>query len=142
MIEQFITFFSHHWPWTIALLITIALLFLNERFAQKNKPANLSTETAVYKINHEDAIVFDLRDSESFKKAHIINSTRVSKEDFADKRFNKYKDKSIILVCAQGMRSSALISELKALGFSQVSSLHGGISAWQSANLPLIKSKK
>ena len=142
MIEQLPTFFAHHWPWSFAFLIVLALIYLNERFAQKNNSTSVSTEIAIQKINHENAVIFDLRDSEAFRREHIINSVRASKQDFSEKRFSKYKEKAIILVCTQGMHSVALVKELKTLGYTQVTALNGGISAWKNANLPLIKGKK
>ena len=56
-------------------------------------------------INNENALVIDLRDRESFKKGHIIDSINATAEDFEQPKMNKYKNKTIILVCARGLQS-------------------------------------
>lgn len=50
----------------------------------------------------------------------------------------KYKDKTIIVVCASGVNAGSACSELKKAGFN-AARLSGGITGWRSENLPVVK---
>lgn len=138
-LEQFV---SNHWALVAALIVLLLLVYLNEWFSQKRAPKFLSPQWVVKKINHDNAVVFDLRDLEAFSSGHIINSIRTAASDFDEPRMNKYKEKSIILVCQKGLQSQTLAIKLKSAGFTNAMTLAGGITAWQSAELPLVKGNK
>ena len=139
--EQVSQFIINHWQLWLALFIVLTVIFVNELLSQKKRGKELSTAAAVSMINHDNAVVFDLRDAETFRKGHIIDSIQASANDFNEQRMDKYKSKPIILVCAQGLQSGALAAKLRTSGFTQPMVLAGGIAAWQTANLPVIKSK-
>lgn len=46
-------------------------------------------------------------------------------------------DRPLVLYCLSGGRAALAADSLQQLGFSQVSSLSGGITAWREAGLPL-----
>jgi rhodanese-related sulfurtransferase len=136
-ISQFITHHPLLWSALIGLLVFI---LLNELFTQKKKAKELSPQVVIDKINNDEAVVIDLRDKESFQKAHIIHSIQAKVEDFEQSKMNKYKNKFLILVCAKGLQSSAAAAKLRSQGY-QSAVLSGGIAAWQNADLPLVKGK-
>ena len=138
-LEQFIT---NHWALVAAFLVILLLIYLNEWFSQKTAAKLLSPQSVVDKMNHEDAIVFDLRELALFSNGHIINSIRATATDFDEPRMSKYTEKPIILVCAKGLQSQPLATKLKKAGFSNAMALSGGIAAWQHADLPLVKGNK
>ncbi|MBI5029390.1 MAG: rhodanese-like domain-containing protein [Chloroflexi bacterium] len=47
------------------------------------------------------------------------------------------KNQPIVLICSSGHRSALAMEALQLLGYSNVKSLVGGISAWKAANLPV-----
>ena len=53
--------------------------------------------------------------------------------------FKRFKDKVVIMCCESGMRSSAAARVLQAQGFTKVVNLRGGVQAWRTENLPLVK---
>ncbi|WED42307.1 rhodanese-like domain-containing protein [Legionella cardiaca] len=134
-------FIINHWALWLALLIVLLLIFINEIQSQKKQAKELSPQAAVNLINHEEAIVIDLRDAEAFRKGHIIDAIRANAEDFEAQRMDKYKTKPIILVCARGLQSAQLAAKLRENGFLQPLVLAGGITAWQTADLPIVKGK-
>ncbi|MDI9819128.1 MULTISPECIES: rhodanese-like domain-containing protein [unclassified Legionella] len=134
-------FITNHWVLWFALVIVLLLIFINELIAQKKRAKELSPQEAVNLINHEEAVIIDLRDADTFRKGHIIDSVRASAEDFAQQRMDKYKTKPLILVCARGLQSAQLAAKLREKGFSAPMTLAGGIAAWQAADLPLTKGK-
>jgi rhodanese-related sulfurtransferase len=139
--DQLTQFIARHWELCVALLVILVLILLNERQSQKKKAKEISPQAAITLMNHEDAIVVDLRDAAAFEKGHIINAIRATEEDFEQERMKKNKSKTIIITCARGIRSSGLASKLQDQGYKQVLVLSGGITAWQNTGLPLTKGK-
>jgi rhodanese-related sulfurtransferase len=140
--EQIYQFIINHWALCLAFVGIILLIYINEWFTKSNGPKTLTPQFAVEKINHEDAVVIDLRDQEAFAAGHIINALRAGADDFDLPRMDKYKLKPVILVCSRGIQAQTLASKLKSKGFMNAMVLAGGLSAWQSAGLPLVKGNK
>lgn len=139
--EQLSQFIINHWTMCLALVAVLIIIFINELQAQKQRGKSISPQEAVMLINNDEATIIDLRDTESFRAAHIIDAFRASNEDFEQKRMDKYKNKPFILVCARGLQSSTLASKLRKQGFLQPLILAGGMAAWQNADLPVVKGK-
>ena len=136
---QLIPFITHHWALCLALLATLALISMNEYLAQRKRAKELSTGDAVHMMNHEQAVVFDLRDADAYRAGHIIDAIHASADDFSQKRMEKYKNKPLIFVCARGLQSSALAAKLRVAGFEKPLVLAGGFAAWTEASLPVVK---
>jgi rhodanese-related sulfurtransferase len=96
---------------------------------------------AVQLINRRDAVVIDVRDAAEYKSGHITNARHVPEGEIDSrmKELDKVKAKPIIVSCARGNRSALVASRLRKLGFNEVVSLRGGITAWQQASMPLEK---
>jgi rhodanese-related sulfurtransferase len=47
------------------------------------------------------------------------------------------KDRSLLVYCAGGYRSSIAASLLQRAGFDSVSEIAGGIAGWETAGLPI-----
>lgn len=140
--EQLSQFAIHHWELCTAFIAIFLLILINELISQKKASLSLSPQSAVEKINHDDATVLDIRSQELFSAGHIINALRVNSNDFDQPRLQKYKTKPIIIVCAKGIEAHALGNKLKSQGFTNAMVLAGGLTAWQAAGLPLIKGNK
>lgn len=138
--EHLSQFITNHWQLWLLFIVILFLTFINELITQKKKAKELSPQAVVDMINNENALIIDLRDKELFKKGHIIDSINAKSEDFEQQKMDKYKDKPIILVCARGIEAPSLAAKIRTQGY-QPSVLGGGIAAWQSADLPLVKGK-
>lgn len=138
---QLSQFIMNHWPLCLALAVILAMIFINERLEQRKRGKALSPQGLVSIINNDNALVIDLRDSESYRNGHIIDAIRASAEDFETNRMDKYKNKPVVLVCARGLQSTTLAAKLRAKGFSEPMVLSGGMGAWQAEGLPVIKGK-
>ncbi len=134
-------FILNHWTLCLALVVVLISISINELLMQRNRAKSISPTVAIELINHENAIVVDMRDAETFRGGHIIDAICSPEGDFNQKSMEKYKTKPIILVCARGIQSAALATKLRTQGFTQPMVLAGGISAWQTAGLPLVKGK-
>lgn len=141
--EQLIEFASNH-ALLVAAFVGVAIALLWSLFgAQLQGIDGLAPLEATLKMNHDEAVVIDVREDSEFKQGHILNAIHIPLGNLQDKlgRLEKYREKPIIASCATGSRSSQACHTLKQQGFAQVYNLRGGIMAWQNANLPLTKSK-
>lgn len=138
---QFVQFALNHWTLMLALFLVLLFILINEQYAKKTRAKTLSPQVLVNLINEEKVKVIDLRDNESFAKGHIIDAVRANADDFNTARMEKFKNKTIVLVCPRGQQSTVLAAKLRTQGYTDVMVLAGGITAWQGADLPLVKGK-
>jgi rhodanese-related sulfurtransferase len=142
--ENLPEFISNHLFLVSLLFGLLIMLMWNLYGSTMSGIQQLSPSELTRMINHENAILFDVRNSDDFESGHIINAKNFpgSELDTKEKELEKYKDKTVIAYCIAGMTSPKVARILKGKQFEQVYVLKGGIQAWQSANLPLSKDSK
>lgn len=138
MLEQILEFSGNHTLLVTALLISASLLMHNLMIGNKG---NITPVKATELINHENAVVVDVRPASDYSQGHIINAINIPSTTLASQinQLQKYKDKPIIVSCRSGAQSSMACKQLKKEGFENVHNLKGGILNWQSENLPVTK---
>lgn len=96
---------------------------------------------AVQLINRKDALVIDVRDTGEYEAGHVAGARHVPEKQLAErlKEFEKFKDRSLIVVCRSGVRSGVAVKMLRDNGFNEAFNLRGGLSAWEQAGMPLEK---
>ncbi|MDP1601952.1 MAG: rhodanese-like domain-containing protein [Legionella sp.] len=134
-------FIINHWELWAILILVLFFIFINELLGQKKRAKELSPHAVVALLNEDNAVIIDLRDKDSYRNGHIINAINATPEDFEKQKMDKYKSKPLVLVCTKGLQSGALATKLRHAGYSHPVVLAGGISAWQNADLPLVKGK-
>ena len=140
MIEQIIEFSGNHTLLVIALVIAVLMLIQNLLAGNKG---NITAVQATEMINHQDAVVIDVRPPADYSKGHIINAINIPSSSLTSQlnQINKYKNKPIIINCRSGAQSSVARKQLIKEGFEDVHNLKGGILSWQSENLPVTTKK-
>ena len=134
-----VKFFLDNWM-LIALVLTSGALLLAP-VLQNASSGGLSANDAVSLINREKAVVVDVCEPAEFAAGHIVGSKNIPLADLQAKLAAAAKNKGLplILVCQSGARSARAMATAKTLGYEQVHSLGGGLTAWKSAGLPLEK---
>jgi len=131
-------------PFNLALMATSAVAggMLLASFVRKGG-AEVSATDATLLINREDAIVLDVRDPAEFAQGHIPNARNIPVAKLGERlaELDKFKDRTVVAVCASGVRSAKACGELKKAGFAKVVNLAGGIGAWTQAGLPVARKK-
>lgn len=94
-------------------------------------------------MNHDNALVVDLRPSADFRKGHIAGSKNVQMSQFdpESRQLAPARELPIVLVCQNGITVGPAAKRLKKAGFQRVHILEGGITSWQQADLPLVKDR-
>jgi len=122
------------------LLVSGAALFLPTLSTLISGKGLSPTEATIW-MNRRKASVLDLRSEEAFKAGHLPGAKHVPSNAIAA-RIEKLKldlKNPLILVCETGVSSRKAMAEVQKLGFAEVSTLDGGVQAWQAAALPLVK---
>ncbi|MCM0034924.1 MAG: rhodanese-like domain-containing protein [Burkholderiaceae bacterium] len=119
----------------VALVSGLALAW--PMIQSKRAGASITCTQAVQMLNHQHAITIDIRPTEAFGSGHILHARSIPAADIEKKAANLPKNKPLIVVCDFGRTSGAAAVRLRALGFTDVSVLGGGMRAWSTAGLPL-----
>lgn len=136
--EQLLEFASNHPLLVGAFFAVLAALAWNLLSDPGGKWA-IDPMGATALINHDDAVVLDVRSMSEFKDGHIVNAVNIPLNGLGNnlKQLDKHREKPIIAVCRTGSRSGAACRLLRKQGFENAKNLRGGMMAWESANLPL-----
>lgn len=141
--QEIIDFAGRNALLSMALVgITLALIYTEiMRLFQGFKGVNPATLTRL--INHENALVVDLRSASDFQAGHISGSKNVQMNQFdaENKVLAGVKELPVVLVCKAGTTATDAAKRLVKAGFKRVLVLDGGIGAWQGADLPLVKGR-
>lgn len=136
--QDFITFLGQHPFLTAGIASVVFLLLIVEFIRMKKTMGGLSPQAAIQLINHEHAMVIDIRDTASFKKGHIVHAHNMTPEAVtSDKKMDKMKNKPLIIVCYAGVSSNGVVHQLNKKGF-KAHNLQGGMKAWYDAKLPTV----
>jgi rhodanese-related sulfurtransferase len=138
--DQIIEFAGNHLGLVVALVVILTLLVQNLIGGGGGKDA-VDPARATDLINHEDAVVVDVRPMADFNQGHIIGAINIPSNGFANqlKQLERHKAKPIIVSCRSGAQSAQACATLRKAGFEKVHNLRGGILAWQNANLPVTR---
>jgi rhodanese-related sulfurtransferase len=141
LLDQIIEFLGNHWYLFLALVVILGLLVHNIIVGGKGSVEPLQ---ATELINHQEAMVVDVRPAADFAKGHIINAVNIPMNGFKNQiaTLVKHKSKPMIVNCRSGAQSAVACRHLRQAGFEQVFNLRGGIMAWEAASLPLTRRKR
>ncbi len=128
----------------VALVVAFAGLYLAYQFANvRNNPTDssyplqISLDEAVAKRD-AGAFILDVREPAEWADYHIPGSTLIPLGTLPDRLTELPRDREIVVVCHSGNRSARGRDILRNAGFTQVTSLSGGLLKWQDRNLPLV----
>ncbi len=92
-------------------------------------------------MNQQGALLLDVREPDEFAAGHAPNAKLIPLGQLSSRlqEIASYKDKPIVVMCRSGRRSGIAVAQLQAAGFTQVSNVRGGITAWQNDGLEVVK---
>lgn len=130
------------WMWTIIILV-IALAVYGIYAAGAAKPgANaLSPEVSVTQavaLRDQGAFILDVRQPDEWAAGHIEGATLIPLGELAARLSDVPKNRAIVVVCQSGRRSARGRDILLSNGFSQVTSMAGGMSAWSAQGMATV----
>jgi rhodanese-related sulfurtransferase len=103
--------------------------------------ARLTILQATQLVNQNKGVFVDVRSAADYAAGHIRDARNIPLPELKARssELDKFKSKTVIVVCSSGSQSAKAVSQLKSAGFGEVYSLDGGLAAWQAQGLPTAK---
>ena len=85
-------------------------------------------------------VLVDVREDVEWDEVHLDGASHLPLARVVAEIASIVPDRAspVLLYCAHGVRSRAAAESLVGLGYAQVSSLAGGIAAWEAVGLPVV----
>ena len=99
-------------------------------------PDEISVSEA-YAFYANGAIVLDVREPDEWREGHIPHATLIPLGNLESSYQSLPDSEPIIVVCRSGNRSAQARDILRSLGFTQVTSMAGGMKSWIAAGYDL-----
>ena len=84
------------------------------------------------------AFVLDVRGPDEWNEYHIPGSALIPLDQLETRLSEVPQGKEVVVVCRSGNRSQPGRDVLKNAGFTQVTSMSGGLKEWKAAGLPTV----
>lgn len=138
MIEQIFEFIGNHFVLVSVFVFLLVAFIINEG---KQGGAAITPSNLVKLVNHEGAVIVDIRDVKEYGNGHIAGAVNLPYTNFESRKgeLEPYKEKPIVLVCKMGQHAGAIGRKLRAEGYENVRRLSGGMAEWTASSLPVVK---
>ncbi len=105
-----------------------------------NPPAGISVHQAQALVQ-QGGLLLDVREPDEFAEGHAPMAHLIPLGEVAQRlpELAAYKNQPVAVICRSGRRSAKAVTLLQNEGFTQVSNVSGGMTAWQAAGLPVVK---
>ena len=137
--SRFLEFIANHPMLSAAAAALIGLIVAYELRHATRGYRSVEAADAPRLINHDDAVVLDVRAQDAYRKSRILHAVNVPAGDVGEKEYAKYADRAVIVYDDNGVAATRVAAQLAKGGCKHVYLLQGGFAAWQSAGLPTAK---
>ncbi len=112
------------------------------KMAEGDVPTIKTQEVSKALDEGEELILLDAREKEEYTISHIKDARYVGYDFFNKSKIKDIdKDKKIVVYCSVGYRSCKIGEKLKAMGYSNVYNMYGGIFDWVNQGYPVVDKK-
>ncbi len=119
--------------------LVIVMLIIGANGGSGNMAATISTQDAYTLYQQGDTFFLDVREVDEWNEYHAPNTTLIPLGQLAARvgEIPVAKDKPIVVVCRSGNRSDEGRDILKQAGFTNVTSMDGGLKTWRDLGYPV-----
>lgn len=127
------------WGLVALLILGFSAVWLTSRGGAESSsyPREISVQEAASKRD-AGAFILDVRQPEEWNEFHIPDSTLIPLGELAARVNELPRDQEIVVVCRSGNRSAQGRDILLNAGFTQVTSMAGGVTQWKAAGYPTV----
>lgn len=139
--ERFLEYAARH-PLLFGGTVVLALAVVAYEISRARSGGQAVGPAEAVRLLNQGAVLVDVRSQSEFDGGHILDARHVPQDQVAAQAaetLKRFKEKVLITCCETGMRSQAAARVLQAQGFTKVVNLRGGLQAWRTENLPLVK---
>lgn len=112
------------------IIITAFVILLILRMMPTKGVKQLTTTELKSQLNNKNIQFIDVRTPGEYKANHIRGFKNIPLQQLAAQTNNLSKDKEVFVICQSGMRSNKASKLLKKAGFTNITNIKGGMSAW------------
>ncbi|MCM3162053.1 rhodanese-like domain-containing protein [Metabacillus litoralis] len=114
------------------IVIALFVFFILNRIIPAKGVKHISTTELKNELKDKNKQFVDVRTPSEFKGNRIKEFKNIPLHELGQKAEKELvKDKEVIVICQSGMRSQKASKTLKRIGFTNVTNVKGGMSAWR-----------
>ena len=113
------------------VIIALIIIFLVWRFMPTKGIRNITTAELKNELGDRNKQYIDVRTPGEFKGRSINGFKNVPLNQLPAKASSLAKEKEVVVICQSGMRSKNACKILKKQGFTKITNVKGGMSAWR-----------
>ena len=138
--QDILSFIPNHLALSSLFAAVLVILIILEFIKLQRGASRLSPARVVHLMNHNKAVVIDIRSPEAFLAGHIVGAISLPLTELSQKlkKIEKFKSQPVVIACATGADSHKAATLLNQQGF-QAQVLTGGMRAWRDAEMPIVK---
>lgn len=121
----------------VALIIGTVLLIPSGQTAPEGSLSMEITVEQAAKLRDAGAYMLDVREQTEWDQFHIPGATLIPLGSLPNELDKLPKDRTIVVYCRTGNRSASGRDILLKAGFTNVTSMAGGVTEWQSKGFPV-----
>ena len=126
------------WGFTAVILTAIVGFLVLRQVNPKSKsyPLEITIAQAAEK-REQGAYILDVRQPEEWIQFHIPGAILIPLGELSSRLSEVPKDREVVVVCRTGRRSAQGRDILRNAGYTEVTSMSGGVTQWQAQGLPI-----
>src|SRR5262244_2244580 len=111
--------------------------------ARRTIPEVSVEDVATRRTRGDAVLLLDVREKEEVRAGYIEGAITIPRGflEFQAAAHLPQTDADIVVYCASGARSLLAAQVLRAMGYTQVASMAGGITRWQAAGYPVVRDR-
>ena len=121
----------------VTVVVVAGILIFRQPGAASAQLPNEVTVVQAVDLRNQGAFILDVREQSEWNQFHIPGATLIPLGQLPNRLSEVPKDQKVVVVCRTGHRSAQGRDILKQAGFTQVTSLAGGVTAWQAQGQPI-----
>lgn len=122
----------------IAVILAGVFLFNPDNSATAEAlPREISVAEAAA-MRDEGAFILDVREPDEWNESHIPGATLIPLGELASRVSEVPQDQEVVVVCRSGNRSQQGRDILLSAGFTNVTSMAGGVNQWKAAGFETV----
>lgn len=131
---------SNNLIWLAVSILAVAIISI---FMMNPADVNIGLASSVSvaeasELRDAGAFILDVRQPEEWEQVHIPGAVLIPLGELASRVDEVPQDQQIVVVCRSGNRSQQGRDILLGAGFTEVTSMNGGVTQWQAAGLPVV----
>ena len=128
------------WAWLFVAATAVLLVFflIPQGYDSSQKLKRELSPAEAMAMREEGAFIVDVRELGEWEQGHIEGAALIPLGQLLQRTGELPTDRTIVVVCRSGNRSAQGRDILETAGFKTVSSMRGGMKAWQAQGYPVV----